>query len=692
MTSINTNIGAQVAQKNMLDNTKQLDEAMARLSSGKRINSAADDAAGSAIASKMEAQVRSMGVAIRNSNDAISLTQTAEGALGEVETMLQRMRELAVQAGNDTLNASDRTQVQAEMDQLSAEINSISANTNYNGNKLLDGSVQSMNFQIGVNATDTLGVALQNSSVSALGVGSSVIGSAITSERMVAITASIAAADIKINGENFSAALLDVDSTSSFNGDGRVDATGFGDTDNSANGGKVANTIAQVINTNSHVHGATATAFNKVVGNGTFALTGTLVVNDVTLNVDSSTSRADFVKTVNENVAGVTASLDGVKIVFSNDDGDEIKIASGGAEIGMTDDTYGGYVSISNNDGSDVKIESGSVENGYGASAAGERTDLGLIGFNKMTGTTLTSSVVTTTELATSHNVKINGVAIGDSASDSAGDKATAINAADAGVTASAKTVVRISVDLVTPSDGTDMSDTADASINGITTNLSSVTDIDGLVTTINTALDGKVDIVATTDTDGMLVLTSNSGLNITVAGGTETAIFDAAQAADGTAFTVSNSDFVAFGVLTLSSDDGSSIVLEDGEIGSAHVGLDTLGLQSQSQNASTTIEGLSVSSVATSQAALSALDTAIDKVSSFRASFGAYENRLDAVINNLTTLQVNTDAARSRIEDADFAQETTKMTKAQILSQAATSMLAQANASKQSLLALLQG
>ena len=692
MTSINTNIGAQVAQKNMLDNTKQLDEAMARLSSGKRINSAADDAAGSAIASKMEAQVRSMGVAIRNSNDAISLTQTAEGALGEVETMLQRMRELAVQAGNDTLNASDRTQVQAEMDQLSAEINSISANTNYNGNKLLDGSVESMNFQIGVNATDTLGVALQNSSVTALGVGSSVIGSAITSERMVAVTADIAASDIKINGEDFSAAALDVDSTSAFNADGRVDATGFGDTDNSGNGGKVANTIAQVINTNSHIHGAEATAFNKVIGNGTFALTGTLVVNDVTLNVDSSTSRADFVKTVNENVAGVTASLDGVRIVFSNDDGDEIKISGGGAEIGMTDDTYGGYVSISNIDGSDVKIEAGSVENGYGASAAGERTDLGLLGFNAMTGTTLTSSVVTTTELATSHNVKINGVAIGDSASDSAGDKATAINAADAGVTATAKTVVRISVDLVTPSDGTDMSAAADASINGITTNLSAVTDIDGLVSTINTALDGKVDIVASTDTDGMLVLTSNSGLNIAVLGGGEADIFDAAQAADGTAFTVSSSDFTAFGVLTLSSDDGSAIVLEDGEIGSAHTGLDTLGLQSQSQNASTTISGLSVSSVATSQAALSALDTAIDKVSSFRASFGAYENRLDAVINNLTTLQVNTDAARSRIEDADFAQETTKMTKAQILSQAATSMLAQANASKQSLLALLQG
>ena len=95
MTTINTNIGAQVAQKNMLENSRSLDEAMSRLSSGKRINSAADDAAGSAIASKMEAQVRSIGVAIRNGNDAISLTQTAEGALGEVENMLQRMRELA---------------------------------------------------------------------------------------------------------------------------------------------------------------------------------------------------------------------------------------------------------------------------------------------------------------------------------------------------------------------------------------------------------------------------------------------------------------------------------------------------------------------------------------------------------------------------------------------------------------------
>ena len=109
MTSINTNIGALRAQSDMLDNSRDLDQAMARISSGNRINSAADDAAGSAIASKMDSQVRSLGVAIRNSNDAISMTQTAEGALGEIENILQRVRELAVQAGNNTLSSYTST-------------------------------------------------------------------------------------------------------------------------------------------------------------------------------------------------------------------------------------------------------------------------------------------------------------------------------------------------------------------------------------------------------------------------------------------------------------------------------------------------------------------------------------------------------------------------------------------------------
>ena len=112
MNSIHTNMSALTAQKNMQVQNDRLDEAMERLSSGLRINSAADDAAGSAIASKMESQVRSLDVAIRNSYDAISMTQTAEGALGEMENILQRVRELGVQASNSTLSASDRKMIQ----------------------------------------------------------------------------------------------------------------------------------------------------------------------------------------------------------------------------------------------------------------------------------------------------------------------------------------------------------------------------------------------------------------------------------------------------------------------------------------------------------------------------------------------------------------------------------------------------
>jgi flagellin len=230
----------------------------------------------------------------------------------------------------------------------------------------------------------------------------------------------------------------------------------------------------------------------------------------------------------------------------------------------------------------------------------------------------------------------------------------------------------------------------SDVSINGITVDLRTA-DTSNVVSLVNTALTGKTDVVASMNESGQLVLTSNSGQNIVVLGGTETAVFTAAEAEDGTTFGSTNSDITAYGVLTLTSNDGSVIVIEDGET-DAHTGLDKLGLMAQSEDASTTVTGLAVLTEAQATASISSIDAAIEKVSTFRASFGAYENRIDAVINNLTTLQTNTDAARSRIEDADFAAETSNLTKSQILSQAATSMLAQANASKQNLLALLQG
>ena len=205
--SVNTNISALKAQQSMIKLNDELDQAMARLSSGLRINSAADDAAGSAIASKMESQVRSLGVAIRNSYDAISMTQTAEGALGEVENMLQRIRELAVQAGNSTLSDSDRAMIQSEVSALTAEIDKISSNTHFNGVNLLDGSNNSLDFQIGINAVDAISVNLEKSDTLSLGLAGSVGVQTLSSERVTEKNFSrgsniIAAADVKINGQN----------------------------------------------------------------------------------------------------------------------------------------------------------------------------------------------------------------------------------------------------------------------------------------------------------------------------------------------------------------------------------------------------------------------------------------------------------------------------------------------------------
>ena len=203
MASINTNISALSAQKSMSDQIAKSDQAIERLSTGLRINNAADDAAGTAIASKMEAQVRSLGVAIRNGHDAISMTQTAEGSLGEMENILQRVRELAVQAGNSTLSSADRIAIQEEVTALTNEVNDIAKNTNFNGVKLLDGTNSSINFQLGVDAVDQLTVPLESSKATDLGLNASMGTNIFTSSRIeLAAVNSIDVDAIKINGQN----------------------------------------------------------------------------------------------------------------------------------------------------------------------------------------------------------------------------------------------------------------------------------------------------------------------------------------------------------------------------------------------------------------------------------------------------------------------------------------------------------
>ena len=164
-------------------------------------------------------------------------------------------------------------------------------------------------------------------------------------------------------------------------------------------------------------------------------------------------------------------------------------------------------------------------------------------------------------------------------------------------------------------------------------------------------------------------------------------AMFSTATDIHGESITVASSTFTAYGNLTLTSADGSPIKIDGTTADIAH-----LGLKQQSQELKVSGSGVSVDSLTNAQNSLAKIDDALEKVSLFRSSFGAIENRIDASMNNLTTLKVNTEASLSRIVDANFAEETSNLTKNQILNQAATSMLAQANASKQNLLALLQG
>ena len=168
--SINTNVVSINAQRNLGLSGGSLAQSMQRLSSGLRVNSAKDDAAGLAIAERMNTQVKGLAVASRNANDGISLAQTAEGALGKVGDMLQRMRELSVQSGNATNSKSDREALQAELSQLRDEVDRVAKTTSFNGKKLLDGSFTGAVFQVGANSGDNITVgALANTKVDKLG-------------------------------------------------------------------------------------------------------------------------------------------------------------------------------------------------------------------------------------------------------------------------------------------------------------------------------------------------------------------------------------------------------------------------------------------------------------------------------------------------------------------------------------------
>ncbi|WP_302173500.1 flagellin [uncultured Hydrogenophaga sp.] len=207
MTTINTNIMSMNAQRNLSSSQGALATSMQRLSSGLRVNSAKDDAAGLAISERMNTQVRGLNVAARNANDGISLSQVAEGALGKVGDMLQRMRELAVQSANASNNADDRKALNAEVSQLRQEIDRVAKTTSFNGTKLIDGSFANATFQVGANAGEGISIdSIVSAKTTSLGSTEVFMTAEITvSGPASGVLAKIDAGDLSVNGVDLGA-------------------------------------------------------------------------------------------------------------------------------------------------------------------------------------------------------------------------------------------------------------------------------------------------------------------------------------------------------------------------------------------------------------------------------------------------------------------------------------------------------
>ena len=218
MSVVNTNISASVAQAALARNDRALGTAMEQLSTGRKINSAADNASGLAISARMTSQIRGLDQAVRNANDAISMVNTAEGALDEISNMLQRMRELAVQSGTGTTSSNDRVSIDAEYDHLVAEIERVSANTEFNGRALLTGAaggaatVSGVTYQVGMDPTQTIAVDFGNmasdatmASLNGFGLDAATIASAIAKSSRVIVAADVAIEAVSTQRSTFGA-------------------------------------------------------------------------------------------------------------------------------------------------------------------------------------------------------------------------------------------------------------------------------------------------------------------------------------------------------------------------------------------------------------------------------------------------------------------------------------------------------
>jgi flagellin len=585
---LNTNIDSLVAQNNLTSSGSQLATSLQQLSSGLRINSAADDAAGYAISQGMTSQINGMNQASQNANDGVSLAQTASGALQGIVNDLQSMRDLAVESLNASNGANDRADLNAQFQQLMSDINSVSTQTQFNGVNLLDGSFQGATFQVGANAGQSITMA------SIASTSSSAIGDYFTGALSVAGSVNTAAGATV----NTTAGTAGSYSASTLEG-----ATGLNSA--SVNG--------YTVNLNVTVNGGTA------VQAGPITLTGTASTDlkSIAAAINQAlSSTGGLVATVNSNDTGVTIS-------------------------GTSASGTGNVVNFS------VASATDSAGNAVTAGAA----TLAALGVDSSdtvgyyTPTTGGTAASTTPTTAGAYNATTLGTDLDGSGTLASGTPASLV----LGVQIGAGAVV----------------DTGPISIDG-----TQATDTAAIVGALNTTLAGS----------GFTAAAGANGVTITGSGATnQTVTFSVVSGtdADGTTAVTPSA-----GLLTALGVDASDAYT------AAVAG--TPGSQTTSSSAQY-LSGLNVSTVDKSNQVLISIDNALQQIATASADLGAYQNRFQSAITALTTDSTNLTSAKSAITDTDYAQATSNLSKAQILQQASTAMVAQANTIPQNILTLLQ-
>jgi flagellin len=733
---INNNLMAMNTHRQLGINAGNGAKSIEKLSSGYRINRAGDDAAGLAISEKMRAQVRGLNQASRNSQDAISMIQTAEGALNETQAILQRMRELAVQSANDTNVDTDRSALQNEINQLSEEITRISSTTEFNTQSLLDGSLDDIKFQIGANETQELSLDIGDMSASALDViddtvaltsnGDSIEGIEadddfdVSDISMVAVESGAVAATVESSGVSVAQYAADISplfadgitnaNDVSFAGSGKImiDAAGDIPWDDLLTSGAVNDTM--------NISGITSGAIEYVK-----------VDIDV---VDSSGNTYAVTDYIQANASGDFV-YDNHGVSFTLEADEFNKLASGAVKVDLS--AYTGS-------GTGVDFAAGEIDvlSNYTQTYSGDKAVFGTISLDASTDDWLddvAQVMVQGADMHTSGGGQSITVSILDSNGDAISEDVYHLSGAAFGSgnfvydehgvsftidvenaqTLSGKfdvTVIDEAVTLANASGNDDITfDITDASGNSqsIGVSLGDYTDaisLSGVVYEINVASSGAGAgaVAALDDTTNKITLTAaNTGtasqIDITDTGalgaaftvattsGTDESIkltFTDSEGNDTSKTIATNAGTVSF-----ADTDGNEVTFELQEY------TDLTGVNVASEfavgGAERTQDGIDISSQESASEAITKINDAINSVSDERAKLGAVQNRLEHTIKNLDTSAENLQASESRIRDVDMAKEMMEFTKNNILQQAAQAMLAQANQAPQGVLQLLR-